>query len=380
MPEFRALLRTCPVVQAELPDGSTAWLAGGYEEVRQTVVDPRFSRALAVAPGRSLQGTDVLAAGSILGMDPPEHTRLRKLIAKAFTVRRVEMMRPRVVAIVNQLIDELLAGPQPADLAARFSLPLPVQVICEMLGVPEADMEQFHAWSDAALGDWQRDTDQILTAMAEMYGYFAGLTQRRRSNPGDDLMTALIEARDEDDKLTEDELTALGCALLIGGHETTANQLNLTLLVLFDQPDQLAALQAEPDLIPGAVEESLRYLRLGSALPPPRVTREEVELGGVTIPAGAAVHPLYAAANRDPSVFPDPDRFDVRRAPASHLAFGAGTHHCLGAHLARLELQEALRGLLGRMPNLRLAVPADELRFKPGMGLDSLSELPARWD
>jgi cytochrome P450 len=313
-------------------------------------------------------------------MDPPEHTRLRKLIAKAFTVRRVEMMRPRVVAIVNQLIDELLAGPQPADLAARFSLPLPVQVICEMLGVPEADMEQFHAWSDAALGDWQRDTDQILTAMAEMYGYFAGLTQRRRSNPGDDLMTALIEARDEDDKLTEDELTALGCALLIGGHETTANQLNLTLLVLFDQPAQLAALQAEPDLIPGAVEESLRYLRLGSALPPARVTREEVELGGVTIPAGAAVHPLYAAANRDPSVFPDPDRFDVRRAPASHLAFGAGTHHCLGAHLARLELQEALRGLLGRMPNLRLAVPADELRFKPGMGLDSLSELPARWD
>jgi cytochrome P450 len=380
MPEFRALLRTCPVVQAELPDGSTAWLAGGFEEVRQTVVDPRFSRALAVAPGRSLQGTDVLAAGSILGMDPPEHTRLRKLIAKAFTVRRVEMMRPRVVAIVNQLIDELLAGPQPADLAARFSLPLPVQVICEMLGVPEADMEQFHAWSDAALGDWQRDTDQILTAMAEMYGYFAGLTQRRRSNPGDDLMTALIEARDEDDKLTEDELTALGCALLIGGHETTANQLNLTLLVLFDQPAQLAALQAEPDLIPGAVEESLRYLRLGSALPPARVTREEVELGGVTIPAGAAVHPLYAAANRDPSVFPDPDRFDVRRAPASHLAFGAGTHHCLGAHLARLELQEALRGLLGRMPNLRLAVPADELRFKPGMGLDSLSELPARWD
>jgi cytochrome P450 len=380
MPEFRALLRTCPVVQAELPDGSTAWLAGGYEEVRQTVVDPRFSRALAVAPGRSLQGTDVLAAGSILGMDPPEHTRLRKLIAKAFTVRRVEMMRPRVVAIVNQLIDSLLAGPQPADLAARFSLPLPVQVICEMLGVPEADMEQFHAWSDAALGDWQRDTDQILTAMAEMYGYFAGLTQRRRSNPGDDLMTALIEARDEDDKLTEDELTALGCALLIGGHETTANQLNLTLLVLFDQPAQLAALQAEPDLIPGAVEESLRYLRLGSALPPARVTREEVELGGVTIPAGAAVHPLYAAANRDPSVFPDPDRFDVRRAPASHLAFGAGTHHCLGAHLARLELQEALRGLLGRMPNLRLAVPADELRFKPGMGLDSLSELPARWD
>jgi cytochrome P450 len=380
MPEFRALLGTCPVVQAELPDGSTAWLAGGYEEVRQTVVDPRFSRALAVAPGRSLQGTDVLAAGSILGMDPPEHTRLRKLIAKAFTVRRVEMMRPRVVAIVNQLIDSLLAGPQPADLAARFSLPLPVQVICEMLGVPEADMEQFHAWSDAALGDWQRDTDQILTAMAEMYGYFAGLTQRRRSNPGDDLMTALIEARDEDDKLTEDELTALGCALLIGGHETTANQLNLTLLVLFDQPAQLAALQAEPDLIPGAVEESLRYLRLGSALPPARVTREEVELGGVTIPAGAAVHPLYAAANRDPSVFPDPDRFDVRRAPASHLAFGAGTHHCLGAHLARLELQEALRGLLGRMPNLRLAVPADELRFKPGMGLDSLSELPARWD
>ena len=192
-------------------------------------------------------------------------------------------------------------------------------------------------------------------------------------------MTALIAARDEGDRLSEEELTTLGCTLLIGGHETTANQINLSLLCLLDHPDELAKLRASPDLIPAAVEELLRFVRLGSGLPPARVAKDDVELGHVTIRAGESVLPLFATANRDPSVFSDADQFDVTRDAAGHLAFGAGPHHCLGAQLARLELQEAFRGLLGRMPGLRLAVPAQELRFKPGMAVHSLCELPVAW-
>jgi cytochrome P450 len=379
VPQFRALAKNRPVVRVELPDGSTAWLVSGYQEVRQTVVDQRFSRALAVAPGRPLQGTEVFAAGSIMGLDPPEHTRLRKLVASAFTARRVEAQRPRVAVIVNELIDALLVRPQPADLVTGFSLPLPVQVICEMLGVPAGDVDQFHAWSDAILGDWQGDTGQIMAALADMYNYFARLIEIKRAEPADDLMTALIAARDQADRLSEEELTTLGCTLLIGGHETTANQINLSLLVLLDHPAEMGKLRADPGLIPAAVEEFMRYVRLGGGLPPARVTTEDVQLGGVTVRAGETVLPLFATANRDPSVFSDPDRFDVGRAPANHLAFGAGVHHCLGAQLARLEMQEAFRGLLSRMPGLRLAIPAADLRFKPGMALHSLCELPVSW-
>ncbi|HTS96314.1 MAG TPA: cytochrome P450 [Streptosporangiaceae bacterium] len=367
------------MVKVEMPDGSTGWLVSGYNEVRQMLVDQHFSRARAVAPGRALQGTEVFAAGSINGMDPPEHTRIRRLVASAFTARRVEAMRPRVASIVGELIDGLLDQPQPADFVARFSLPLPVQVICEMLGIPAEDMEQFHAWSDVILGDWQQDSDEIMTALVDLYGYFAGLIEVKRVQPADDLMTALIAARDDADRLSEEELTTLGCTLLIGGHETTANQINLSLLLLLDNPSELEKLRADSGLIPGAVEELMRYVRLGGGLPPARMTTEDVELGGLTIPAGEVVLPLFATANRDPSVFSDPDRFDVSRGPASHMAFGAGVHHCLGAQLARLELQEAFRGLLVRVPGIRLAVPATELRFKQGMAIHSLQELPVRW-
>jgi cytochrome P450 len=316
------------------------------------IIDQRFSRALAVAPGRAQPGFEMFAAGSINGMDPPEHTRLRKLVASAFTARRVEALRPRVASIVNELIDAMLDRPQPMDLVAGFSLPLPAQVICEMLGVPAADLKQFHAWSDTIMGDWQRDSDEIMTALTELYGYFGALIEIKRIQPADDPMSALIAARDDTDRLSEQELTVMCCTLLIGGHETTANQINLSLLLLFDHPDQVAKLRADPGLIPGAVEELLRCSRLGG-LPPARVTKEDVQIGGVTIPAGEQVMPLLGTANRDPSAFSDPDQLDVTRDAASHLAFGAGVHHCLGAQLARVELQEAFRGLIGRLPGLR---------------------------
>jgi len=378
-PDMATISGGRPVFRAELPDGRIVWLVSGYETVRQMVVDQRFSRALAVAPGQALPGFEASAAGSISGIDPPEHTRLRKLVASAFTARRVEALRPLVADIVDQLIDAMAGRPQPMDLVAGFSLPLPAQVICEMLGVPAADLGQFHAWSDTIIGDWQRDSGEIMTAVAELYGYFGTLIGIKRAQPADDLISALIAARDEGDRLSEHELTALCCALLIAGHETTANHINLSLLLLLDHPDQAARLRADPELIPRAVEELLRYTRLGG-LPPARVTTEDVRLGGVTIPAGDRVIPLYSTANRDRSVFIDPDRLDVTRDAASHLAFGAGVHHCLGAQLARVELQEAFRGLIGRLPGLRLAVPASHLEFKPGMAIHSLRELPVRWD
>jgi cytochrome P450 len=378
VPEIATISGGRPVFRAELPDGRIVWLVSGYENVRQMLIDQRFSRALAVAPGQAQPGFEMFAAGSINGTDPPEQSRLRKLVASAFTVRRVEALRPRVAGIVSELIDAMAGRPQPADLVAGFSLPLPAQVICEMLGVPAADLGQFHAWSDTIMGDWQRDADEIMTALAEMYGYFGALIETKRARPADDLMSALIAARDDADRLSEQELTAMGCILLVGGRETTANQINLSLLLLFDHPGQVAKLRADPGLIPGAVEELLRYVRLGS-LPPTRVTKEDVQIGGVTIPAGEKVIPLFGTANRDPSVFTDPDRFDVTRDAASHLTFGAGVHHCLGAQLARVELQEAFRGLIGRLPGLRLAVPASDLEFKPGMAIHSLRELPVRW-
>jgi cytochrome P450 len=377
-PELFAQLRSCPVAQAELPDGSLAWLVGGYEQVRQVFIDERFSRALAAAPGRSLQGIELSAADSIIGMDPPEHTRLRKLVASAFTVRRVEALRPRVAAIVNELISDFTTGPEPTNLMTSFCQPLPVRVVCELLGVPATDLPKFGAWSATLVTDWEQDSGEILTALAELYGYFAELITIRRAQPRDDLLTALVAARDSGDRLSEEELTKLACTILVAGYETTAHLISHSLLTLLGHPAELASLRADPSLIPDAVEELVRYVVIG-LIPLARVTTEDVELGGVTILAGEVVLPILQVAQRDPSVFSEPDRFDMSRSPVSHLGFGSGAHHCLGAQLARVELQEALRGLLTRLPGLALAVPPTDLRFKAGMALRNLRELPITW-
>jgi cytochrome P450 len=377
--EYGELRESHPVAQVRTPDGKTAWLATGHAEVRQMLIDPRFSRAAASGPDTPKMGL-VAADDSILGMDPPEHTRLRKLVARAFTARRVEELRPRVAKLVDELLDEIETLPRPVDLVEHFSLPLPVQVICELLGVPADDRQRFHAWSDAALGDWQRDPDEVAAAVDGLSRYLAGLIAAKRAEPSDDLMTALIAARDRDDRLSEHELVMLSLSLLIAGHETTANQINMFLLTLLRYPEELARLRADLEAIPRAVEELMRFAQLGQGgAGLPRVTTEEVELGGVRLPAGAAVMPVLNAANRDPDVFDRPDWLDLSRTDNPHLGFGAGVHHCLGAQLARMELQEALRGLLGRMPDLRVTVPDSELRFKSGMILRSLEALPVTW-
>jgi cytochrome P450 len=378
-PEFAHVREERPVAEVVMPDGRTAWLVTGYTEVRQVLVDQRFSRAAAAGPDALSTGLSI-ANDSILGMDPPEHTRLRRLVARAFTARRVEELRPRAAKLVDTLLDEMATLPRPVDLVEHFSLPLPVQVICELLGVPAADRPTFHAWSDTLMADWQRDQKEVDAAFEQMSRYFAGLIATKRAEPTDDLMTALIAARDEQDRLSEHELVNLSLGLLIAGHETTANQINMFVLTLLHHPGEWARLRAAPDAIPAAVEELTRFVQLGEgSVSLPRMTTEEMELGGVTLPAGAFVLPAIGPANRDPSAFPGADQLDLARVDNPHLGFGAGVHHCLGAQLARMQLQEALRGLLRRLPDLRITVPDTDLRFKSGMVVRSLVALPVTW-
>jgi len=379
-PEMLALARQAPVLQVRLPGGASGWAVTGFEQVREVLVNPRFSRALASSPDREKRGLEIVVAKSLLGLDPPEHTRLRKLVAGTFTARRMHQLAPQVAAIVDELIDQMLAGPRPADLVTAFSLPLPIRVICRMLGVPPGDQDRFRAWSDAIVGDWDRDEAEIEAALAAICAYLEGLIEVKRAAPEDDLMTALIAMRDRDDRLSENELVYMCLAVLIGGHETTANMISLSLVALLAHPAQLLRLRSDPALLPGAIEEFMRFVQLSNSLPPARVTAEEVTLAEVTIPAGELVFPFFGIANRDPSIFPDPDSLDVARAPGTHMGFGVGAHHCLGAQLARIEMQEAFRGLLSRLPGLRLATPADQLRYKEKMAIQSIEELPVTWD
>lgn len=378
-PRLAQLRAEQPVAEISFPDGSTGWLVTRYADVRQVLVDPRFSRAAAAGSAGSDSGIALVATESILGLDPPEHTRLRRLVAGAFTARRVEELRPKVAALVDELLTGIATRPRPADLVENFSLPLPVRVICELLGVPAEDQHIFHGWSDTILSDARRDPAEIRTAVGKLAAYFGKLIADKRAVPADDLMTALIAARDEGDRLSEKELVNLCFGLLIAGHETTANQINMFLLTLLHFPEEYERLRTTPSLIPQAVEELMRFVQLGEGAGLPRITTEPVELSGVTIPAGAVVLTSMAAANRDETVYADADRLDLTREMTQHLGFGAGAHHCLGAQLARMELQEALRGLLRHMPELRIAVPDTELRFKAGMVVRSLEALPVTW-
>ncbi|GIH04038.1 cytochrome P450 [Rhizocola hellebori] len=382
-PQLAQLRAHQPVAKVTLDDGTTGYLVTRYADVRQVLIDPRFSRAAANAmgPGGAQTGVSMLAEDSMISLDPPEHTRLRRLVAGAFTARRVEQLRPKVRALVDELLAEVTARPHPVDLVEHFSLPLPVRVICELLGVPPQDQHIFHAWSDTVMSDASRDPDEIRSTIVKLGEYFGKLIADKRATPADDLMTALIAARDEGDRLTEKELLNLCFGLLIAGHETTANQINMFLLTLMSFPEEYQRLAASPELVPQAVEELMRFVQLGdsSSNGLPRITTEAVELSGVTIPAGSVVLTSALAANRDESVFSDPDRLDLSREVAQHLSFGAGAHHCLGAQLARMELQEALSGLLRHLPGLQIAVPDSQLRFKSGMILRSLETLPVTW-
>jgi cytochrome P450 len=373
------LLATAPVVRAEMPDGRQVWLALSRDAVREVLSDNRFSRVAAVVPGGPGQVVSAADPDVLTSMDPPKHTRVRKLMARAFSPRMVEALEPRVREIVAELLDGVAAHGRPADLVKLFAEPLPITVICELLGVPVADQDMFRDWAMRLVSTTRHSRDEIMATVAQVRGYFAELVAAKRVEPGDDLTSELVRVTDDEDALTETELLANLQILLIAGHETTVNQLGNSLVALFRNPDQLALLRDRPELAATAVDELLRYARLATeALP--RVTVTDVELVGVPIKAGEAVVPLPGAASQDPGTFPEPDRLDLARPNAAqHLAFGHGFHFCLGAQLARTELRIALTGLLARFPALRLATGESELSWRAGTPARALEALPVTW-
>lgn len=381
-PIYRELRAREPMTRVTLPYGEgVAWLATRYEDVRAVTGDPRLSREAARARADVPRMTrDELLRPSIINMDPPDHTRLRRLVAKAFTARRMEAMRPRVREMVRTAVDGMVAGGPPADLVAHLALPLPVGVICELLGVPYEDRERFRAWSEGVLSTTALPPEEVQRCYLDLGTYLAGLVARRRAEPTGDLLGTLVVARDEGERLSEQELVVFGVTLLVAGHETTANQLGNFVYTLLTHRDQLDVLYRRPDLVPQAVEELLRFIPLGGGAGFPRVATEDVEIGGVTVRAGEAVFVSSPSANRDEAAFDDPETLDITRTDNPHMAFGHGVHHCLGAQLARLELCEALSAIVTRLPGLRLARPENELPWKIGMRVRGLRALPVAWD
>jgi cytochrome P450 len=339
-------------------------------------MDDRLSKDPRTMLGDAANGAAALA--NMLESDPPQHTRLRKLVTREFTPRRVEALRPRVQRMTDALIDTMLSAPDGrADLVKAVAFPLPMAVICELLGVPARDAEQFHAWSSELMAPSRPGSEG--DALRSIALYLTELVEEKRVGPDDDLLSALIQITDEDgDRLSRDELLGVAFVLLIAGHETTLNQFANGVRALLEYPDQLAALCADMSLVDGAVEEMLRFDGpLKSATD--RFTREPVEIGGTLIPARQHVLVALAGADRDPEKFPVPNRFDIRRDARGHVAFGHGIHHCLGAPLARMELQIAVRTLLERCPGLQLDGDPDELAWIGGMLMRGTRTLPVRW-
>lgn len=378
-PLYARLRRQEPVTRVRLPFGEEAWLATRYADVRTVLGDPRFSRAAAVGRDEPRTTPQQLGTG-ILSMDPPDHSRLRRLVAKAFTARRVELLRPATAEIANELVDAMTAAGPPADLVEAFSTPLPVRVICRLLGVPVTDQGLFRTWSEAIVSTTSLPPERILEYLGNLHAYMAGLIAERRKAPTDDLIGALVQARDTgDDRLSEQEMVELAAGLLAAGHETTVTQISNFVYVLLTNPEQLALLLDRPELVPGAVEELLRYVPLGAASAFARYATEDLTLSGVRIRAGDPVIGAMSSANRDGEVFEDPDALDLTRGASPHLGFGHGVHHCIGAQLARMELQVALETLLGRLPALALAVDEKELDWKSGLLVRGLRALPVTW-
>ncbi|WP_031168970.1 cytochrome P450 [Streptomyces durhamensis] len=363
------------LLRVQLPYGEPAWLATRYADARLVLGDQRFSRALGLERDEPRASEGSRDSG-ILSMDPPDHTRLRSLVAKAFTVRQVEKLRPRVRELTSALLDEMEAAGPPADLVERYALPIPVAVICRLLGVPEADRPRFRAWSDAALSTSSLTAEEFDRNREELRAYMAQLITAHRAQPRDDLMTALIEARDHDDRLSELELVDLCVGILVAGHETTATQIPNFVLTLLDHPEALSRLRAEPALITGAIEELLRFVPLGSGAGQPRYATEDIEVGGTLVRAGEPVLVAIGAANRDALRFTAAGTLDISRSGNAHLGFGHGVHHCLGAPLARLELQEAIGALVARFPRLHVA---GDITWKTEMLVRGPRVMPVGW-
>ncbi|MGY1581111.1 cytochrome P450 family protein [Streptomyces sp. MN13] len=374
-PAYAALRELGPVHRVRLPepDGYETWLVVGYEEARAALADPRLSKdgsRIGLTPlDEELIGPYLLVA------DPPRHTRLRALVTRAFTARRVEALRPRVQRITDGLLDAMLPLGR-ADLVESFAYPLPITVICELLGVPELDRVAFRKLSTEVVAPVSLASGE--DAVVRLGEYLTELIEdKRRAGPAEDLLGALIETTTEDgDRLSPEELRGMAYLLLIAGHETTVNLITNGVHALLTHPGQLAALCADMSLIDGAVEEMLRYEGPVEAATF-RYAAEPLEIAGTRLEAGETVMIGLTAADRDGARYPEPDRFDIRRDPRAHLAFGHGIHFCLGAPLARLEARTAIATLLDRAPGLALDGPPGA--WLPGMLIRGMRSLPVRW-
>ncbi|MDF4248955.1 cytochrome P450 [Streptomyces sp. WMMB303] len=379
-PLFATLRETEPLSRVRLPYGGEAWLVTRYEDIRTVLGDPRFGRAATLHEQAPRIQPDPAGEGVLMSLDPPDHTRLRKTVAGVFTKRRVEELRPRTERIARELLDAMEAVGPPADLVTSFALPLSVTVICDLLGVPRADREKLRGWSDALLSTTACTPAETAASTEALADYFATLVRQRRQEPADDLLGALVDICDsQEGRLDEGELVLLTRDLLIAGHETTASQIANCTYLLLQQPDGAVRPDADARMPVSAVEELLRFIPLGSGGFRARVATEEVELCGRRVRPGETVFAPTVAANRDPEVFRDPGTLDWERSPNPHLAFGHGVHHCLGAQLARMELQVALGVLLDRLPGLRPAAGEAEIEWKTGMQIRGPKTLPVRW-
>jgi cytochrome P450 len=381
-PFYAQLRAEAPVFPVTLPTKQRAWLITRYDDVLNVLKDDRFAKdrrsAMTSEQLKKVPWTPPMFKPleyNMLDLDSPDHTRLRALVHKAFTPRLIEQMRDQIQVLTNELLDRVeLKGSM--DLIADFALPLPLTMIGRILGVPAEDNHKFHRWSKTLIsGGANRNLFVLIPAVMGFMRYLRRLIKERRAYPKDDLVTALVQAKDGSDQLSEDEILAMIFLLLVAGHETTMNLIGSGALALLEHPDQLAKLRSEPALINTAVEELVRFV-CPVEMATERYAREDITVAGTTIPRGELVMAIIGSANRDANYFDNPDSLDITRKNNKHLAFGYGAHYCLGASLARLEGQIAISTLVQRMPNLRLSVAPDQLRWRGAFVLRGLEALP----
>lgn len=379
-PEYAQARATQPVFPVTLWDGRRAWLLTRYEDMRAVVTDPRFSGEFANPDFPAITEARVVVdkqERAFVGMDNPRHDHYRRMFTREFGTKRIFALRPKVEAIANRLIDELMTRPQPADLVATIAVPFPSLVMCDLVGSPYEDHE-FIIECAAGRHGLLQSPGLAEQKARELADYFLRLIRRKEEEPGDDMVSRIIEEHVRPGNLSREDFAEIGAMILRAGHDTTTNMIGLGTFILLNHPEQAAAVRDNPELVPGAVEELLRYVS-PVQFSPRRVALEDVPIGGIVIAKGDGVFALNPAANRDAEVFAEPDKFDVQRDASRHVAFGFGIHQCLGQILARVELQVVLPLLLKRLPNLRIAAREGEIRFKDDMQIYGLHNLPVAW-
>jgi len=382
-PEYEKLRTESPISRVGLPSGQTAWALTRLDDIREMLSSPHFSSDrqnpdFPLMVKRQIRREDKPFRASLISMDPPEHSQARRDVVGEFTVKRMKALQPRIQQIVDEHIDALLAGPQPADLVQALSLPVPSLVICELLGVPYSDHEFFQGCSSKMLSR-EISAEDRMVAFEKLEGYLDELVTKKEADATeDDLLGRQILKQRETGDADHDELVGLAFLLLIAGHETTANMISLGTVTLLQNPEQLEKIKADPDKTLAAIEELLRVFTIAETATS-RVATADVEIGGTLIRAGEGVVGLSNAGNHDPNGFENPDDFDIERGARHHVAFGFGVHQCLGQNLARMELQIVFDTLFRRMPGIKVAVPVDELQFKHDSTIYGLHALPVTW-